>query len=134
MHWHGINAVAQRELAVGLINGDDLAIGISRRSAYSNPDIAGKDVMARPVQHGINIDALALLKRYLRGLRSVTKDVRALIEEHSPASAPEHGHNHAIAHMVHIPNDPAYKRCIAGRKGRWIKNGIATVVANAGGG
>ena len=113
MHRHGVDAVTQRDLAVSCINGHDLPVGVRRRSVYAHADVAGKNVMARSVQHGINIDPLPLFKGEVCGLRAMAKDVRAFIEKYGPASATKHRHSHAVAHVVHITDDSTNQSRIA---------------------
>jgi hypothetical protein len=58
----------------------------------------------------------------------------ALVEEDGPSPSTEYRYNHTIADVVHVTDDTANKRCVARRKRRWIKNGIATVGGCARGG
>jgi hypothetical protein len=116
-----------------VVNVDNLAIGVSRRRGHANADVTGKNIMLVIVELGINVDALTLFKRKLRGLRAVMENVGALIKVNRPMPAAIDLHSQAVAHTINAADGPANQRGGGGWNRRRIKDGIMAVSSQGAG-
>jgi len=123
----GIERVAQRELVVLGIHGDDLAVGIGREGRQADAYVAGKNIVLVIVELSVNVNALAFLERQLRGLRAIVEDVSALVKIDAPAAAAKNVYGHTVAQAIDAADGASNHGRRGARHGRRVKYGIVAI-------
>ncbi len=126
-HRHGIERVPQGKFVVLGVNGDDLAVGVRGQLSHANAYVAGKNIVLVVVELGVNVNALALFERQLRGFRAVMKDMRTLVKIDGPVATAKNVHRHFVAHAIDAADGASHHGCGGARHRRGIKNGIVPV-------
>src|SRR5436309_9414501 len=122
-----IDLVAKNKCLAFGIDVDDLSIGICGRGRNTQPYVARKHFMMRPIEHRIYGNPFAFFNGKLRGFSAVAEDMSALVKADLPSSTAEDGDRHMVADVIYAADYSANQGGLAIGNGWRIDNGVVPI-------